>query len=1123
MKRNTLLIAAALASASLSGYPSFDAASFSVASQNVAAGAEPSKENASDIHTREGLDCWIIDADSFDIHSREGLERKVAELENAKDYEGLVALDDNETAAPSFASSRQRITLVPGYKARFAIALSSGDPAQFDAVVVRLIHESRRDPMARHGVSQIIDELRRTNPEAAADALERIGLAVIGRNPDRFLSADEAFLPLSSAVRYEILIDRALDAQDAETLKALVQQTSTERSTPSYNSQIAAVLNKLTSTTTNTSLKKEIEELVRRAQSGDFLNKEVRALPSKLDSALKSKNQEEVQKLVLQMRAQFHEIRTTGDVFNVITFVKALQNSDPNNAERLDLLVDLGKEFAILETPNKYLLLDAVAKELTLQLDAYVRRCSSHGDYAPEGWQEKTEAILDHTQENVCFAIRVSHTTQTLNLVHPRAAAKALRAERDALAGLSALDASELADYDASIDAVEASIVKEQTFEGYIEAFARLAAAPENASAAILLKRKHALEDARERLVSSVSLPKYSPRNAEEAEKWRNDRKTAFDAYNKAQDSLCVRIVLNAESDPGERSQAAYQLASIYRSQNNLDAITRLVAQAQSANADETILEILDTSLYAIRLEQAYHEDASAGLLTAIIDEGVEKSQKNRIIEQTLIDISGCQTGEKNEALALEILDRLIAAAEKQVAEEEKRSEETKKREEETKKREEEERKVILSMGANRMEPMATNHSVSEEGSAEERNRANEPGLNNNPQPHPLPSTLETAAVTHLGALKGTRDMRLVNKAITAPNHEGLDAAVAEFAADAQTYSVAAELALRLYQQLWTLPKEENLRQYALQLGDAAIHTLQPSGMNSSPHGMDLQALEQATTLQLRKIIAAHDSGDAAFVERSLDELNAALTIPEQLSIAANELASELPQTAAGFVKRYLDATRAEAKQDGAAHSGSNIANRQRVAANLCEKVYNSVFAAAVDDKEAFHAAAEEYIGLMRENPEMTLSSHNIFLNFGFEYPDVVLKIYEARGDIVASFAAKEAAPTLSPEPVDPLKSALKILIAARQNTPEALDDAAAQYAAQSLETRSVTNVNLHRIIDEYIHKDSAVTPTTNGGDSRVQKSLSNELKAAEILGAAVKTLEASPTPEAQELIRELK
>ena len=120
MKRNTLLIAAALASASLSGYPSFDAASFSVASQNVAAGAEPSKENASDIHTREGLDCWIIDADSFDIHSREGLERKVAELENAKDYEGLVALDDNETAAPSFASSRQRITLVPGYKARFA-------------------------------------------------------------------------------------------------------------------------------------------------------------------------------------------------------------------------------------------------------------------------------------------------------------------------------------------------------------------------------------------------------------------------------------------------------------------------------------------------------------------------------------------------------------------------------------------------------------------------------------------------------------------------------------------------------------------------------------------------------------------------------------------------------------------------------------------------------------------------------------------------------------------------------------------------------------------------------------------------------------------------------------------
>ena len=775
MTRKTLLIAAALASVSLSGYPSFDAGSFSAVGI-VAAAESPAAVR----------------------HTNRDLAQKVRDLEKAQDFAGLAALDAQELANPSFVGSRLNFTQIPGYKAR--LALASGDAARLSEVVDMIAQETRQNYSIRKNLPKVFEELRAANPEAASAALERVGLAGLGETPGG-RDVHGILLSQSCAMKYEFLAGQALESQDGETLKELVRQMSSEKSTPQFHTQIAETLKKIRKQTENTPLGAEIDDIIRQAQHGQFLNKEACELSSQIGAAISANDKEKVQELTAQMRALLPELKTTGDVGSVVVFASTLRLSYPRRADGLELLVDLGQEFASLETPNKYLLLDSVAQALVSQLPGYLRAFDATNGSDKEEAKEKLDAILNYGKENVCFAIRFSEISSALKTSYPQGAAFAIRAERDALIGLNALSATERERLDAAVSTLESSNVEKETNEAYAAMFAKLASTPENASGAVLLERKHALENGRRRLAALVP-PTSGQESADVKEKWEEERRAAFDAYKLAAKALDTQILFNTEIEEGQRVRAALQLASGYQDEGNLEALDKLLERAKAENLSVRLLSYIETSHYGVRLDRAYQaaaSDASSdAALTAIIAEGIEKSRSDYTLRAMLLGVSGKQPGEKNAALALEILDRLIAAEEERAAEN------------------------------------AKDANV---------NPGNDWGLS---------------------SLKGTRYTRLMKRALDTPERDGLDAIAAEFAAEAKASVVVGEYAYRLYEELWSRPKEEGLRRYALQLGEASIGAFDriASASSGSQQGAKRLSAAMLSKLMSRKALMTREAGD---------------------------------------------------------------------------------------------------------------------------------------------------------------------------------------------------------------------------------------------------------------------
>lgn len=93
----------------------------------------------------------------------------------------------------------------------------------------------------------------------------------------------------------------------------------------------------------------------------------------------------------------------------------------------------------------------------------------------------------------------------------------------------------------------------------------------------------------------------------------------------------------------------------------------------------------------------------------------------------------------------------------------------------------------------------------------------------------------------------------------------------------------------------------------------------------------------------------------------------------------------------------------------------------------------------------------------MRENAELTKTPSALQLDFAFEFPDVVLQILRTKVETTAE-ADKD----------EPLENALKIIRAARLNTPDALAEAAEFYRSLTPEACDATAEQLSMIVDMY-------------------------------------------------------
>ena len=950
------------------------------------------------------------------------LQKKIADLQKAKDYAGIAALDAAELASPSFPDSRVRCTQIPGYSARLMQTSESGDAAAFDALVSEMASEMRQHVDIRYRAKDIFHELIRTNPSLASSALEKIGLALLGQTANGG-DANGDVLALSCAVKYRALIEEAMEANDEETVKKLVQEMTSETPSPLSTSQTTDVLNRLYGATqNNVELNKEIAYLANKGSRGEFRNKKPDELSAALNKAIGGQNaQEEVAKLTEQMRSLIPELKTTHEVAQAAAFARTLQTSYPDSDDGLELLAELGKHFAGVDAPNKYILLDKVAQAQIQFGEQYLRRLEILRTQNPEEAEKKVRKFLDGGKDNICLALRFSRLDSTLKQYFPSCAVQTLQGERDALASLNLLSAAELERFNQTIDSVSQTIIAPKTFEEYAEAFAKLAAVPEDASAEICSQRKQALDAAYQSC--GRMLPPQSPNSQtnEEAQNQNAQWTAAFEAYKKANLSICVRILLTPDSNFRDLQIALFEIIDEYTRQNDPDGLAEILERMKSENLPTTSTQEIEAAIYGLRLNKAYDVESSDAELKALVDEGIAKSADNRLLANRLIAVCFSRTGEKNFAIALDVIDRLIAAEEA------------------------------------RLEKENAARASSED--------AETPQIAGKPVSPQLPDDF------YLGNLKGRRFLQLVYHTLNTEERSGLGALVDEFAEAAKKNASTAQFALSLYEELWAFSShDKDLRQYAIKLGEASAlgSERRAYGSSGTLNGARRLILSDTIRLASRKLIAANDSGDTNAYVAQMEQLTSQTQTTDSYFVAANALAKDLPEAALKFVERGLDAASLEASKEGDAGQigKANLNSWKRSARSSYQAIYVSLFNHALKDRDKFQETADKYMEQLRQDPELAMGLNGTPLQFSFDYPDVVRQIFRVRNEAIVSSAAKDAASVNSDAaPFDSLDTALEIMSAVRQKTPEALDGAAALYDALDDEKRGAVELNLQECV----------------------------------------------------------